>query len=295
MKILITGATGNIGKGLIPLLAGHGRSLVLSDLPASPDESLLHGFPYIPCDVQHGVGLERAAIGCDMLIHLPAWHGIHWREKTEIDYWKLNIEGTFWAFQAAQSAGIKKVVFLSSQAWHGHYDKYGFTKRIGEEVCEYNRRNHGIGYVAVRPADLTPFGNDYLNRFGAGFLYGRVHRDDVLQSIVQSVKFLETTPGPEAPGVIVDAVRKPSFTAKDIENWESDPLGCAEAIWPGSRALIEKYGIQIQRKPHVIESFLGWEEVGYQPQYDFGSFLNELRDLESTVGEDEVRRKTCEY
>ncbi len=294
MRILMTGATGNIGKGLTPLLKELGHDLVLSDLPANPNESILLGCPYFPCDIEHGFGLESAAKDCEMIVHLPAWHGIHWREKTEIDYWKLNVEGTFWAFQTARSAGIKKFVFLSSQAWHGHYDKYGFTKRIGEELCEYNRRNHEIGYVAVRPADLTPYGDDYLNRFGAGFLYGRVHRDDVLQSIVKSVQYLESDFN-ETPGLVVDALRKPSFTEEQIVGWAEDPAGTADKIWPGSRELIERFDLKIQNKPHVVSSFLGWTEVGYEPAYDFGSFLDELRTKEATLGAEAVRRLTCDY
>lgn len=292
MKILVTGATSNIGKGVVPLLEAAGHTVSLSDLVVAPE--WVGGRPYVQCDVQHGFGLEAAAAGCEAMIHLPAWHGIHWGQKTEIDYWRLNIDGTFYALQAAQRAGIRRAVFLSSQAWHGHYDKYGFTKRIGEELCEYQRRNHGIGYVAVRPADLTPYGGDYLNRFGCGFLYGRVHRDDVLRAVVQSVAYLDRQ-FDEAPGLVLDAVRPNAFTADQIERWDEDPSACADAIWPGSAELIAKYDLQIARKPHLTGSFLGWDEVGYASTYHFGSFVEELRRLDAELGEAEVRRMTCPY
>ncbi len=287
MKILLTGANSNIGTGVLPLLVAAGHEIVQSDIdnPSSQEN-------FFPCDVQHGFGLERAAMGCDMLIHLPAWHGIHWRAKSEIDFWRLNVDGFFFAMQAAKSAGIKKLVFLSSQAWHGHYDKYGFTKRIGEELCEYHRKNHGVGYVAVRPADLTPYQNDYLNRFGAGFLYGRVHRTDVLEAVVKSVSFLEMNLSAEAPGLVVDATRANAFTADQIERWEADPLGTASKIWPEHGYLIEKYQLAIERKPHLIDSFLGWDEIGYQPKYHFGSFLEELQQADA---KGEVTSRICEY
>ena len=41
------------------------------------------------------------------------------------------------------AAGIQRIVFLSSMAWHGHYDKYGFTKRIGDGIA-------GQSVVSVR-------------------------------------------------------------------------------------------------------------------------------------------------
>ncbi len=164
MRILITGAGGNVGKGMIPRLRAAGHDVVLSDLNRLPDAEPWAGLPFVPCDVQAGFGLERAARDCDLILHTPAWHGIHSGQKTEIDYWRLNVDGTFWMFQAAIPAGITRVVFLSSMAWHGHYNKYGFTKRVGEELCEYYRRNHRVRYVAVRPAAVTPWGTERAGR-----------------------------------------------------------------------------------------------------------------------------------
>ena len=222
MKILLTGAGSNVGKGMIARLRAGGHDLVLSDINRLPDTEPFAGLPFVQCDVQAGVGLERAAQGCDLVLHLPAWHGIHWNQKTEADFWRLNVDGTFWMFQAAKAAGITRVVFLSSQAWHGHYDKYGFTKRIGEELCEYNRRNGGVRYVAIRPADFTPWGDDWL-RYGSRLLYGGVDREDVLDCVERSVNFLgnSLSGGEEAEGVIVNAVRLNAFTAAQLEGWEA--------------------------------------------------------------------------
>lgn len=291
MKVLITGAGGNIGKGLVSRLQDAGHSVVLSDVNALDTG----GLEFHQLDIQHGFGLERAADGCDMIVHLPAWHGIHWNAKTEADFWRLNVDGTFWMFQAAQRAQIKRVVFLSSTAWYGHYNKYGFTKRIGEELCEYNRQNHGIRFVAVRPNDLTPWGEDWLNRYGTRLLYGGVDREDVLDCIVQSVHRLEREASEEPEGIVVEALRAEAYTHADVEAWESDPIGTCEAIFPGYRDLVEKYGLRIDRKPHVGGSQIGWEEVGYQPKRHFGTFLAELRRLDSEVGEAAVRTITCHY
>src|SRR5215467_5286577 len=157
MRILISGAGGNIGRGLVTRLRAAGHDLVLTDINSLPDDETYRGLEFVQCDVQVGFGLEQAAAGCDLLLHTPAWHGVHSRQKTEADFWRLNVDGTFWALQAARTAGIHRLVFLSSQSWHGHYEKYGFTKRIGEELCEYHRRNHGLRYVTIRPHDFTPW------------------------------------------------------------------------------------------------------------------------------------------
>ncbi len=285
MKILLTGANSNVGRGMIPRLLAAGHTLVLSDISKLPEKEPFTGLEFIQTDVQIGVGLERAASGCDAILHLPAWHGIHWNSKTEADFWRLNVDGTFWMFQAAQSAGIKKVVFLSSQAWHGHYDKYGFTKRIGEELCEYNQQRHGIQYVAVRPADFTPY-RDFLH-FGSRLLYGGVDRLDVLDCIEASVGYT----GDES--FFVNAVKANAFTDPQTEGWEADPLGTCEAIFPGSRALVEKYGLDISRRPH--RSNAEASPLGWMPRRHFRAFLDELEWLERTKTEAEIRALGCLY
>lgn len=295
MRILITGASGNIASGIIPKLRELGHELVLSDINRLPDAEPFRGLPFHQIDVQHGFGLDKAADGCEFLIHTPAWHGIHWNQKTEADFWRLNVDGLFWAFQAARSAGIARFVFLSSQAWHGHYDKYGFTKRIGEELCEYHRRSNGIRYVAVRPADLTPWGNDWVNRYGARLLYGGVSREDVLDAVVASVQRLVAPATGDPEGLVLDAVRPNAFTAEQIESWESDPMGTCERIFPGSAELVRKYQIRIDRKPGIVGSTLGWQETGYAPKHHFGTFLEELRELEATSGPEAVHTRVCPY
>ena len=290
MRILLTGAGGNLGKGLVPLLRAAGHDLVLSDV--NPVE-VPDGIPFHQVDVQQGFGLERAAEGVDLILHTPAWHGIHWRAKTEIDFWRLNVDGLFWAYQAARANGVKRFVFLSSQAWHGHYDKYGFTKRIGEELCEYHLRANDIGYVAVRPADLTPWGDDWVNRYGARLLYGGVDRRDVLDSVAASVAFLERETAPR--GLVLDAVRPNAFTEDQIRDWQENPLETCNALFPGSAALVRKYNIGIERVPGVVRSFLGWEETGYSPKHHFGTFLDELMELDRVGGAEAVAAMRCDY
>jgi hypothetical protein len=287
MKILITGASGNVGRGIIPRLAAAGHTLVLSDVNKLPDAAPYAGHEFVQADVQIGVGLERAAIGCEAILHLPAWHGIHWNAKTEADFWRLNVDGTFWMFQAAQSAGIERIVFLSSQAWHGHYDKYGFTKRIGEELCEYNRQRHGIRYVAIRPADFTPY-RDFLH-YGSRLLYGGVDRDDVLDCIEAALGYT----GEES--FSANAVRPNAYTEAQLEGWEVDPLGACERLFPGSRALVEKYGLGIAGRPHRTNADEIPAALNWQPKRHFGTFLEELRRLDKTLGEEGVRALVCPY
>ncbi|NUP75085.1 MAG: NAD(P)-dependent oxidoreductase, partial [Sinomonas sp.] len=250
MRIVITGAGGNIGRGIAPRLLAAGHDLVLSDLHQA--ENLAPGVSFVAADVRSGEGLGDAVAGADVLVHLPAWHGIHVPDHSEAEFWEVNVDGTFRALQAAAAAGVRKVVWLSSQAWHNPWDQYGFTKVIGEQLLEYYRRQHGISYVAVRPANLTPW-TDWVGDYGRGLLYGRVDREDVLDSILLSVDYVATHEG----GLVVDALHPDAVSEADLRDWESDPVGTAERLFPGARAAVERFDLDISALPHRPTT-LGW-------------------------------------
>ncbi len=188
------------------------------------------------------------------------------------------------------------MVFLSSMFWHNHYDKYGFTKRIGEELCEYNRRNHGLRYIAVRPADLTPWGDDYL-RYGARLLYGGVDREDVLDCIAAAAQALENPldAGMEPEGFTVNAMRVDSYTDEQLAGWTDHPAAACERIFPGSRQLVEKYNLDIARKPSANIPEAAAARIGYHPKTHFGTFLDQLRRLDQSGGEAAVSAVHCDY
>lgn len=263
----------------------------MTDINPLPDLEQFAGCDFHQLDIQAGVGLERAIEGCDLLLHAPAWHGIHSRVKTEVDYWRLNVDGAFWAMQAARTCGVTRVVFLLSMSWFGHYEKYGFTKRIGEELCEYHRQRNGIRYVIVRPHDFTPWGTDWLNGYGARLLYGGVDRDDVLECVRLAVESL-AGPAPVGglEGNVVHAVRPNAFTESDLMGWEDDPPAVCEDIFPGSRDLLSWYPIDVARRPSVIDP-VGAGEIGYRPCQHFGTFLAELARLTP----EQVAAKCCRY
>jgi nucleoside-diphosphate-sugar epimerase len=54
--------------------------------------------------------------GCDCIVHIAAWHGIHETrgEKNSYDFFDLNVRGTFEVFEAAASLGIDKIIFIST-------------------------------------------------------------------------------------------------------------------------------------------------------------------------------------
>lgn len=282
-RVVITGAGGNIGRGLAPRLLAAGYELTLSDLKTV--DGMVAEARFAAGDVRTGEGLQAAMVDADVLVHLPALHGIHAVDHTETEFWELNVNGTFRTLQAAITAGVRKVVWLSSQAWHESNGVYGFTKVIGEQLLEYHRRRHGISYVAVRPASLVPW-TDWARDYGRGLLYERVDRDDVLDAIQLSVDWMAVNDG----GLVLDALHPDAVPADDLRDWRHDPVGTADRLFPGARAVVERFGLDISAPP-VRPRKLGWTEVGYVPSRDFGTWIKEVAGL----SDDQVRARTSDY
>src|SRR5919108_208585 len=102
MRVLIVGAAGSLGRQLAPQLAERGHEVICFDLQR------VAGSPYrwVHGDVLVPHALAEAAQGCEALVHIVAWHGIHLRYKTRRDFWELNVDGAFNAFEAEDEAAL---------------------------------------------------------------------------------------------------------------------------------------------------------------------------------------------
>jgi nucleoside-diphosphate-sugar epimerase len=264
MRVLVTGAGGLLGHPLLERLSLRGHIAVAADVvpvPAVPTRSL---------DVRDEGEWRGVLDDIDTIVHLPAWHGIHVDDHDEREFWELNVHGTHLMLQAARAAGVRRVVWLSSQSWHERYEVYGFTKRVGEELLRYHRHRHGLSFVALRPASFVSF-TDEVHDYGRGLLYERVDQDDVLEAVVLAVEALVE----RDLGLVVDVLHPDSIAPPVLERWERDPLAAVEEAFPGARSIVQQYGIDIRARP-PRPTTTGWAELGYQPSRDFGTFLRAL-------------------
>lgn len=156
--ILMTGAAGGVGTFLRPELRGH-YALRLSDVRQITD--LSDNETFVPCDLADLEGLAGAAEGVDGIIHLggnPAedtWEAIH----------AANIVGCRNLFEAARLAGVKRVIFASSNHAVGFYrrdqtigvdvaprpdSRYGVSKAFGEAIGALYSDKYGLEVMAIR-------------------------------------------------------------------------------------------------------------------------------------------------
>src|SRR2546430_14890091 len=143
-RVLITGAGGGIGRSLRETLRGVYPVLRLSDrialAPAREGEEVDR------TDLSDMAAVERMVAGVDGIIHLGGISGENeWPVILE-----GNIIGLYNVFEAARRAGLRRIVFATSNHAGGFYrrsqkidhravarphSRYGVSKAFGEAVA----------------------------------------------------------------------------------------------------------------------------------------------------------------
>jgi len=168
-NVLITGAAGDVGTRLRKLLKGVYPHLRASDIRAPAD--LAKDEDFIAADLADYAQVEKIVAGIEGIVHLGgfsvegSWEVIH----------SANIVGCYNLFEAAYRAGVKRVIFATSNHAMGFYprsqkigvnvtvrpdSRYGVSKAFGEALGAFYSDKHGlrvtnlrIGNVADAPVD----------------------------------------------------------------------------------------------------------------------------------------------
>jgi farnesol dehydrogenase len=109
VRVLLTGGTGFLGRAVARALANRGHELVVFSRSAT--RSGLPGQAF-DGDVRDPAALQRAASGCDGLVHSAALVSIWQRRRRDFD--DVNVGGLRNAIAAARAAGISRMVYTSS-------------------------------------------------------------------------------------------------------------------------------------------------------------------------------------
>jgi farnesol dehydrogenase len=189
--VLITGATGFIGRALVRRLSGEGMTLRL--LVRRPDQAAGLTPPnttLIQGSLEDAETLRRAVSGCGAVYHLAALARGWAEDPSEFD--RANVAGTRNLLAAAAEAGVRRVVHTSTVMAIGPTDEvvadetfvtpfpalsdYQRTKREAERVVDEFVKK-GLEVVTVSPSLV--FGpssstrRTSFNRFLQDFIRGR--------------------------------------------------------------------------------------------------------------------------
>jgi len=154
-RVLVTGAAGNIGRAVVPMLRQRGHFVRGFDRQPCPDDG-----ECIMGDLTDADAVRRAVEGCDAVVHLAA----NPRPiATFEDLLGPNVIGLHHVVDASRQAGVKRLVLASSgQVIFGVDQRpvpttarapenlYGMTKLWAEDLGEMVARCYDMQVVAAR-------------------------------------------------------------------------------------------------------------------------------------------------
>jgi nucleoside-diphosphate-sugar epimerase len=130
----LTGATGTVGRALLPLLEGDedvDAVLAVGTREWDPSSEGLEKVTYSRVDVRDRDALERAWQGANAVVHLAfSYYGLR---RADRELHEINVQGTENAFRAARAVGAKRFVYTGSTAAYGwHPERNGHL--LGEDA-----------------------------------------------------------------------------------------------------------------------------------------------------------------
>jgi NAD+ dependent glucose-6-phosphate dehydrogenase len=175
-RVLITGAAGRIGSSLAEQLKDR-YDLRLHYHHTVPEQKPAHDF--VIADVSKYDEIAPAMEGIDAVVHMAGdpstratWESV--RQK--------NIDGTYNVYEAALQAGVRRVVFASTNHVMGMYDRdqqwpiyarqpvrpdslYGVSKAFGENLGRHYYDQYGLSIICLRIGWFLPRPRDEISRW----------------------------------------------------------------------------------------------------------------------------------
>lgn len=169
MRVLVTGATGNLGPFVIQALQADGHQ-IRALVRESSDRSWLsaNNVATVQGDILQPDTLNAAVDGMAAVIHLAGLHD-SWAPRSQ-DFFELNVDGACNVRDAARAAGAHRLVFVSSGSTIGEEeDEVGTedTERRDYALSDYERSK--VEAEAVLLEDGSPLDVVILN---PGTVYG---------------------------------------------------------------------------------------------------------------------------
>jgi dihydroflavonol-4-reductase len=141
VRAFVTGATGFIGGHVARKLRERGDDVVA--LVRSPDKA--SGLRELGCELVEGDlsnedAIRKGVEGCDAVVHVGAVYKVGIPKSEREPMWDANVRGTERVLDAAQEAGARRIVYVST------CNVFGNTH--GEVVDESYRRDESEGFLS---------------------------------------------------------------------------------------------------------------------------------------------------
>lgn len=308
MQHLVTGGSGFVGSTIVRRLVARGERVRVFDLWRAPD--LPAEVEFVAGDINDAESVRAAMLGIDYVHHNVALVPL---TKAGNDFWKVNVEGTRVALDAARSARVRMFAHMSSSAVFGCPDAmpitndtprlpieiYGRAKKAGEDLVLAAMAD-GMNASVIRPRTVIGTGrlgifeilfdwirdaaNIYIIGKGDG-LFQFVHADDIADASIASCLGEVVgcfNIGAEKFGTLRSDLEHLCLHAKTGSKVKSLP------VLPAIKTLqlLDVVGLSplspwhylTYHKPFHFYSAPSFDALGYRPRYDNRTMMTESYD-----------------
>ena len=140
-SVLVTGGTGSFGRAFVPRVLGLGAERVCVFSRSEHTQAAMRDeynederLRWFIGDVRDRDRLRRAMEGIETIVHAAALKRIEVGHYNPIEMVKTNVLGAINVIEAAQDAGVEKVVGLSSDKAYQPVSPYGTSKALAESL-----------------------------------------------------------------------------------------------------------------------------------------------------------------
>lgn len=159
MRVLVTGATGFVGREVLQHLHGHTIRILARHMRSAPFASLRRRFEteVHPGNIAEPESLAGCCEGVEAVIHLAGI--IH--ELGRNTFARVHHQGTLNLLSEASRAGVKRWLHMSASGTRPNArSRYHQSKWAGEEAV----RHSGLDYTIFRPSVIYGPDDDFVNR-----------------------------------------------------------------------------------------------------------------------------------
>jgi len=282
MRLLVTGANGFVGRAVCAAAESAGWEVVRavrSGVPAGKSAAVVG-------DIHGGTDWSAALAGVKGIIHLAA--RVHVLRETDADPLKafrlVNVAGTEALARQAISAGVRRMVFVSSIKVNGEgtapgapyreadppapADAYGRTKLEAELALRALASGTTLEVVVVRPPLVIGAGvRGNLERLlrvidrGVPLPFGSLgNRRSLITDANLAALLLAVVTLPAAAGELFLAADSPSLSTPELVRLLARGLGRSARLLPVPVGLLRR-GCQLTGREAVLERVAGSLEI----------------------------------